>query len=268
MESISADQWDAIAIFASALFGLIVGSFLNVVIYRVPEKMSLSFPPSRCPSCEKPIKPYDNIPVLSYLLLGGKCRSCKTHISLRYPLVEILTSVVWAVTTWRLGREISTIGYLLFFAGLIALSMIDIDTKLLPKKIVYISGAFLVFFLTLDAIIAGDFEPLRNSVIVAAVYSGFLFILWFVTGGRAMGFGDVRLAIFLGFAMGYYGFIVSYAGLLVSLFLGAFIGIGVAIASGGGRKMKIPFGPFLAMGTIIVLWCVPFIQDLVQLNNV
>lgn len=268
MDALTSQQLDTMAIVASAVFGLIIGSFLNVVIYRVPNKMSLNHPSSHCPGCNKPIKPYDNIPILSYVLLRGTCRNCHTKISIRYPLIEVLNCVVWIVTTWQLGREISTIGYLLFFSGLIALSAIDIDTKLLPKKVVYITGAILIGFLTLDSILNSDLRRLLDCVVVGAVYSAFLFILWFASGGRAMGYGDVRLALFLGFALGYYGYVVSYAGLLISVFLGSLVGIILAVSTGGGRKMKIPFGPFLAAGTILAVWCVPYIRDLVQLNNV
>ncbi len=264
MNELTTQQWDLIALIASVIFGLVIGSFLNVVIYRVPKELSLSRPGSVCPKCDKEIRGYDNIPVLSFLILRGKCRNCKANISYRYPAIEILTAIIWAITVITMGREISTIGYLLFFSGLIALSIIDIETKLLPKKLVYISGAILTFFLFVDSVVDEDFRPLLNGLIVGLVYSGFLFALWFFSGGKAMGFGDVRLAIFLGIAMGYYGFIVSYMGLMLSVFLGSLIGIVIAIVSGGGRKMKIPFGPFLAIGTIIVLWCVPYIQNLVD----
>lgn len=267
MDSLTDGQIDSLAIIFAGIFGLLIGSFLNVVIYRVPKKQSLLKPGSHCPKCNKEIPPYDNIPVFSYIFLLGKCRNCKTKISIRYPLVELLNAVVWMITMWRLGLHIHTFGYLFFFSGLIALSFIDIEKKLLPKSIVYPSGAVLIFFLVLSSIVNGTYNSLRDAAIVALLFSGFLFLVWFLSGGKAMGFGDVRLAIFLGAAMGYYGYIVSYAGLLLSFMFGSVIGIGLIIATRGGRKTKIPFGPFLAMGVIVALWCAPMLSDLVQLNN-
>lgn len=263
-EELSDGQWLAFFVSFGALFGLLIGSFLNVVIWRVPNKISLSSPGSHCPHCKEPIRPIDNIPVLSYLFLRGKCRNCSTKISLRYPLVELFTAFVWAFTVYKVGLEIHTIGYLLFFSGLIALSAIDIDTKLLPKKVVYVSGILLVLFLVASAIAGGELFRIKDCLIVAGAYSAFLFIIWFATGGKAMGFGDVRLAMFLGFAMGYYGFIVSYFGMLASFAIGSFAGISIAVITHKGRKMKIPFGPFLAAGTVIVIWYAPEVRGLVQ----
>lgn len=266
--SITETQWLTVWISMSALFGLIIGSFLNVVIWRVPNNISIIKPGSQCPKCKKEIAWYDNIPVVSYLLLLGKCRNCKSGISFRYPFAEILCASVWAITTWRVGLHLYTLGYLIFFAGLIALSAIDIDTKLLPKKIVYPSGAALVLILSISAIVSHDYHRIRDSVIVGIAYSGFLFIVWFASGGKAMGYGDVRLALFLGFAMGYYGYIVGYMGMLASFAIGSFVGIAIAAITQGGRKMKIPFGPFLAAGTIIAIWLVPQLQEIGQGFNV
>lgn len=268
MDALTHDQWLTIAIVFSGIFGLIIGSFLNVLIWRIPNNLSISRPGSHCPKCKESIKPYDNIPIVSYLILRGKCRHCHAHISFRYPGIELLTAIVWVVTTWTLGLHIHTLGYLLFFSGLIALSAIDIDTKLLPKKLVYPSGAILAIFLAASSVKTHEYNRLVDAIIVACVYSAFLFIVWFATAGKAMGFGDVRLASFLGLAMGYYGFIVSYAGLLVSFALGAVIGLAIAVVTRSGRKMKIPFGPFLATGTMIVVWCAPLFHDLVPRTHV
>jgi len=268
IDLITQSQWMIIWISMSAIFGLLVGSFLNVVIWRVPNNLSIVSPGSQCPHCKKAIAWYDNIPVFSFIALLGKCRNCKAPISIRYPTIEILCSVVWAVTTWRVGLHLHTVGFLLFFAGLIALSAIDIDTKLLPKKIVYPSGAALVVILTISSIVNQDLHRVRDSIIVGLAYSGFLFIVWFASGGKAMGYGDVRLALFLGFAMGYYGFIVGYMGMLASFAIGSFIGIAIAAITQRGRKMKIPFGPFLAVGAVLAIWLVPQLQELGQGFNV
>jgi leader peptidase (prepilin peptidase)/N-methyltransferase len=133
---------------------------------------------------------------------------------------------------------------------------------------VYPTGATLAVFLIFSCVVAGKYRPLFDSVIVGAAYCAFLFIVWFATGGRAMGFGDVRLAFFLGMAMGFYGFIVGYAGMLFAFFIGSLIGIAIAAITQGGRKMKIPFGPFLAAGTVLAIWLAPVIHDFVQRTNV
>ncbi|HMS24552.1 MAG TPA: prepilin peptidase [Acidimicrobiia bacterium] len=264
IDALSSSQWLVVWLITSGLFGLAIGSFLNVIIWRIPNNLSILQPASHCPGCKEPISRFDNIPVVSYMLLLGKCRNCAQRISPRYPLIEILCASVWVITTWRLGLHVHTIGYALFFSGLIALGAIDIDTKLLPKKIVYPSGALLVGVLALSSVGSGEYNRLRDAAIVGCAYSAFLGAVWFASGGRAMGFGDVRLAVWLGFAMGYYGYMVSYFGLLLSFFLGSVIGIAIAGISHGGRKMKIPFGPFLAAGTVIAIWLAPQVHDFVS----
>jgi leader peptidase (prepilin peptidase)/N-methyltransferase len=267
IDSLDQGQWLIFWLILSAVFGLAIGSFLNVVIWRVPSKLSLSQDGSVCPKCREQIKTKDNIPLLSYLLLKGKCRKCKTKISIQYPVVEILTSAIWVVTTWRVGIHLYTIGFLLFFSALIALSVIDIKTKLLPNKIVYPSGILFVAIITTWALLTSNYEILRNSLIVGIVYFLFLFAIWFSSNGKAMGFGDVKLVFFLGFAMGFYGFLVSYIGLLISFLLGATIGLMLMTITKSGRKMKIPFGPFLAAGTIIAIWCAPVLSHIIELPN-
>ncbi len=264
LDALSSSQWLCFWMIASSFLGLAIGSFLNVIIWRIPNNLSILKPASHCPNCKEPISVFDNLPVISYVLLQGKCRNCSQRISPRYPLVEILCAFVWVVTIWRLGLHVHTVGYALFFSGLIALAAIDIDTKLLPKKIVYPSGALLIGILAISSVGSGEYNRLRDAAIVGFAYWAFLGAVWFASGGRAMGFGDVRLAIFLGFAMGYYGYAVSYTGLIISFFLGSVIGLAIAGISGGGRKMKIPFGPFLVAGTVIAIWLAPQINEFVS----
>ena len=167
-----------------------------------------------------------------------------------------------------MGLHIHTIGFVLFFSGLLALSVIDLDSKLLPKKIVYSSGLLLVIFFLFSSMVTGDYNRLLDSAICALAYFIFLFVIWFSSHGKAMGFGDVRLAPFLGAAMGYYGFVVAYMGMLASFFIGSFMGIAIAVITQRGRKMKIPFGPFLAGGTVIAIWFAPDISEWVKGFNV
>lgn len=268
IDAVSSDQWLTIWIILSAIFGLAVGSFLNVVIWRVPNKMSIAKGGSMCPNCKASLTARDNIPLFSYIFLRGKCRHCKNKISAQYPIIEVLTSVVWVITTWRVGLHAYTFAYLIFFSGLIALSVIDIKTKLLPNKIVYPTGIALVVIISIWGIASGNLEELRNCYIAGAAYFALLGALWFASNGKAMGFGDVRLSFFLGFAMGMYGFLLSYMGMLLAFFLGAFIGVILATTTKSGRKMKIPFGPFLATGTIIAIWCATWLSSVIELPNV
>lgn len=268
IDNLTFEQWQILWLCIAGFIGLAVGSFLNVVIWRVPNDMSIIEPGSHCPSCKKPISIFDNIPVFSFLILRAKCRNCSAKISFRYPIIELLNAFIWVVSVWLIGLHVHTIGFVLFFSGLLALSVIDFDTKLLPKKIVYVSGALLIILLTFSSLITGDYNRIRDSAICALAYFVFLFIIWFASNGKAMGFGDVRLAPFLGAAMGYYGYIVSYMGMLVSFFIGSFIGIAIAVITQRGRKMKIPFGPFLASGTVLAVWFAPQISEWVQGFNV
>jgi leader peptidase (prepilin peptidase)/N-methyltransferase len=268
IHKLSSDEWMTIWIIASAVFGLMIGSFLNVVIWRVPNKMSIVKGGSMCPNCKASLTVRDNIPLFSYLFLRGKCRHCNNRISAQYPIIEALTSVVWVLTTWRVGLHAYTFGYLIFFSGLIALSIIDIKTKLLPNKIVYPTGIALVLITSIWAVANGEYEILRNCFIVGAAYFALLGALWFASNGKAMGFGDVRLAFFLGFSMGLYGFLIPYIGMLLAFALGAVIGLLVITVTKSGRKTKIPFGPFLAMGTIIVIWCATWLASVIELPNV
>jgi|APTNR8051073442_1049403.scaffolds.fasta_scaffold13357_3 leader peptidase (prepilin peptidase)/N-methyltransferase len=268
IDNLSYDQWQILWLCLAGFIGLAVGSFINVVVWRIPNNLSLIEPGSHCPKCKKPILYFDNIPVLSFFLLRGKCRNCSAKISVRYPIIEILNAAIWVASVKLIGLHVHTIGYVLFFSGLLALSVIDFDSKLLPKKIVYVSGSLLIVFLLFSSLIMGDYNRIRDSAICALAYFIFLFVIWFASNGKAMGFGDVRLSPFLGAAMGYYGFMVSYMGMLVSFFIGSFVGIAIAVITQKGRKMKIPFGPFLASGTVLAVWFAPQISEWVQGFNV
>lgn len=268
LNKLSSDQWLTIWLVASAVFGLMIGSFLNVVIWRVPNKMSIVTGGSICPNCKTSLTARDNIPLFSYIFLKGKCRHCQNGISLQYPIIELLTSAVWVLTTWRVGLHAYTFAYLIFFSGLIALSVIDINTKLLPNKIVYPVGISMVIIISTWAIATSNFEILRNCFIVGSVYFVLLGTFWFASNGKAMGFGDVRLSFFLGFAMGFYGFLISYIGMLLSFGLGAILGLLLILITKSGRKTKIPFGPYLALGTIIAIWCATWLTSVIELPNV
>jgi leader peptidase (prepilin peptidase)/N-methyltransferase len=251
--------WAAIA----GVFGLVVGSFLNVVIYRVPRGESLVSPPSRCPSCGKGIRPQHNVPVIGWLMLRGRCHDCGTPISKRYPLVEAATGVLFAALTWRLlalDMSWALPAYLYLAAAGIALSMIDIDVKRLPDTIVLPSYAVVAVLLTIAALGAGDWWPLGRAAIGAVALFAFYFALAFAYPA-GMGFGDVKLAGVLGALMGY----LSWSALIVSTFgaflLGAIVGVALILGGSGGRKTAIPFGPFMIAAALVTVFAGGWFAD-------
>lgn len=258
----------------SAIFGLLVGSFLNVVIHRLPKmmeqewraqsleflgqepaepetRMTLSTPNSSCPQCGHAIRPWENIPVLSYLFLRGKCSNCKAGISLRYPLVELLTGALTLVVVHHFGASWQSLLAFAFTAMLIAMSMIDFDTQLLPDKL-----TLPLLWLGLIANSFGLFTSLQDAVWGAV--AGYL-VLWSVfhlfkilTGKEGMGYGDFKLLAALGAWMGWQALPMI---ILLSSLVGAIIGISLILFRGRDRQIPIPFGPYLAIaGWIALLW--------------
>ena len=256
---------------AVGLLGLAVGSFLNVVIHRLPimmhtewradcaefegreapaaEPLNLLTPRSRCPSCGTPITALQNIPLASWLALGGKCAACKAPISVRYPLVELLTGIVSALLAWRFGWGPALVAALVFSWALVAASAIDIDTQLLPDRI-----TMPLLWLGLLVNVFGVFVDLRSAVLGAV--GGYL-LLWSVywgfkllAGKEGMGFGDFKLLAALGAWTGWQTLPLI---LLVSAGAGAIIGLVLIWLSGKGRDTRIPFGPYLAAGGMVAL---------------
>lgn len=239
---------------ACAVFGLLVGSFLNVVVWRVPRGESIVSPPSHCPACDAPVRARDNVPVLSWLVLRGRCRDCGAPISVRYPLVEIGTAAVFAALGLRIGFDAALPAYLYFGAIAVALALIDLDVKRLPNAIVlpsYLVAAALLAVGTLGA--AGPSDLLRAALGMIVLY-GFYFLLALIYPA-GMGFGDVKLAGVLGLYLGF----LSWAQVAVGGFLGFLFGgvVGGALMAmrRAGRKSAIPFGPFMLAGTFVaILW--------------
>ncbi|MCZ7530931.1 MAG: prepilin peptidase [Acidimicrobiia bacterium] len=231
-----------------ALFGLAVGSFLNVVIWRVPRHESIVHPPSHCPSCDTPIRPYDNIPVVSWLLLRGRCRDCGAGIAPRYPLVEAGTALAFGMVGARFDLTWALPGYLVFTAGIIALSVIDLDTFLLPNRIVYPLAVVSIPLVGLAAAGDGGWSAFGRALAGGAALFGLLLVIHLISP-RGMGFGDVKLAFILGIWTGYLGWGEVIVGIFWSFAAGAVIGVGLMVFSGRGRKDPVPFGPFLALGS-------------------
>jgi len=239
-----------------AVLGLVVGSFLNVVIYRVPRGESIVAPRSACPSCGTPIRERDNIPIVSWLLLRGRCRNCQVPISARYPLVEGLCAGLFAGTAARFGYQWDLPAFLVFFAGLLALSCIDIERMILPKKIVYPLTALVGALLLMAAIATGNWRH-YSIAIVCAIGWYVVFFALNLASPRILGFGDVRLALVLGLALGWLGIGYVLLGFFAANLIGAVIGIGLIAMKRMNRSDRIPYGVFLALGSAVAVFAGP-----------
>lgn len=228
----------------AALFGLLIGSFLNVVAWRLPRGESLVAPGSHCPGCDAPVKPYDNVPVISWLLLRGRCRGCGERISSRYPLVELATAVLWAgvvAVAWGEPERIA-MGIALVTL-LVPVTLIDLEHRIIPNKL---TGPFAVLAVVLGLALAPGDVP--EQLIAGAGAGGFL-LAAAMANPRGMGMGDVKLAAVLGLFLGR----AVAPALFVALIAGVLGGLAVMARKGvaEGRKTKVPFGPFLALGALV-----------------
>ncbi len=239
-------------VLASAVLGLIIGSFLNVVVWRVPRGESVVSPPSHCPGCDQLIEPRDNIPVVSWLLLRGRCRRCGTGISSRYPLVEAGTGVAFAVLAWRLGLQPELAAFLYLGAVGIALALIDIDVHRLPNSLVlpsYVVGGVL---LGAASIAHHDGHSAVRAAVGGAALYAFYFLLALVYP-KGMGFGDVKLAGVLGMYLGWLGYEELVVGGFLGFLFGGVLGAMLMAVGRAGRKSKIPFGPFMLAGALVAI---------------
>lgn len=235
--------------------GVIVGSFLNVVIYRTPRNLSVVSPASACPVCQTAIKSRDNIPIFSWLRLGGKCRNCSSHISSRYPLVESATGALFALTTWRyaptsIGSTVDLIALLYFASISISLAIIDIDTHTLPNRIVLPSYFVGIALMSASSVASGEFYPLRRAALGAALMWAIYFIMA-MAYKDGMGFGDVKTAGALGLFLGYLGWKVLIVGAFTAFALGGIFALGLLISRKANAKSGIPFGPWMLVGAWI-----------------
>ncbi|MGJ7442090.1 prepilin peptidase [Aquipuribacter sp. MA13-6] len=235
----------------AGVLGLLIGSFLNVVVHRVPRGESIVTPPSACPGCGARIRPWDNVPVLSWLVLRGRCRDCREPISPRYPLVEAGTGLAFAAVVLAVltaGPTPWVIPALLYLAAVsIALSLIDIDCKRLPDAIVLPSYPVVLALLAVASWGEGDWWSLARAAIGALAGFAFFFLLAFVYPA-GMGFGDVKLAGVLGAVMAWYGWGTLVVGTFLGFLLGGLVGIALIALRLGTRKTLIPFGPYMMLG--------------------
>ena len=235
------------------LTGLIIGSFLNVVIYRLPEKESIVKPPSHCPKCNTKLEAIDLIPVISYLFTGGKCRYCGEKISIQYPLVEILTAFLFSLLYMKFGLTVQVYIYTLLLSSLIVITFIDYKYMIIPNVITY-SGIFIGFlsaiifdYITIFESLLGIFIPSLLLLLIALIFKG------------GMGMGDVKLAAMIGAFLGYK---YTLASIFIGSILGSIIGITLIFLGIISRKERIPFGPFICLGSVIMIFAGEYLIDL------
>ncbi|MEE9174910.1 MAG: prepilin peptidase [Thermodesulfobacteriota bacterium] len=258
----------------SFILGLIIGSFLNVCIYRLPREESIVYPGSHCTSCKKSISFYHNIPILSYIFLGGRCSHCNSKISFSYPLVEILSGLLFVATLWKFGMILDTLFYLLFISGLIVITFVDLKHMIIPNVITYpgilvgilynalttnwqnslelvsnFSFGFQNFFELLNEV------PILDSLFGVILGGGILLLIAYtyeiIRKRQGMGMGDVKLLALIGAFLGWQGvFFVIF----LSSILGSIVGLSIIITRKGDLKYALSFGPFLSIAAIIYIF--------------
>jgi leader peptidase (prepilin peptidase) / N-methyltransferase len=233
----------------AAMFGAVVGSFLNVVAYRLPRRESLVTPGSRCPNCDTPIKPYDNVPVLGWLLLGGRCRACRAPISWRYPLIEALTGAL-AVAVVLTKHSLHDVALGLALVGiLVPIALIDLEHRIIPNRITLPAA---IAALTIGLVTRRSGLP--EQLIAGAAAGGFL-LAFALVYPRGMGMGDVKLAAVLGLFLGRPAAVALFVAVLAGAVVGATVMARLGVSR--GRKTAVPFGPFLALGGVVALFAGP-----------
>jgi leader peptidase (prepilin peptidase)/N-methyltransferase len=238
------------------LFGLVIGSFINVVVHRLPRGESLVSPGSRCPRCGNPIRARHNVPILGWLLLRGRCADCGAPISPRYPLVEAGTTVAFLAVAARLmalDQRAAVPAYLWFTGVGIALALIDLDTRKLPNAIVLPSYPVLAVLLAGACLVTGEWWPLARAGLGGAALFAFFFLIAFAKPA-AMGFGDVKLAGLIGGVLAYLSWWTLVIGAFLGFALGAVVGVALIAFGRAGRKTAVPFGPFMIAGALLALF--------------
>jgi leader peptidase (prepilin peptidase)/N-methyltransferase len=237
----------------SALYGLLAGSFLTVVVDRVPRGASVVTPGSACGNCGLRLGPRDLVPVFSWLVLRGKCRQCHTSIGTEPLVLELSTSFLFGLTAWHFGLSWMTPAYCVLMAGLVALSWVDLRTKRLPREITYWTAIVGVPLLCVAALVEHEPRRMLTMLLGAAISLAVMWLIYVVSRG-GMGDGDVRLAPLLGAYLGWLNPGLALVGLFFGFLTGAIVGVVMLVASQGDRKTAVPFGPFLALGTVVAIF--------------
>jgi leader peptidase (prepilin peptidase) / N-methyltransferase len=236
-----------------ALYGLLFGSFLTVVVDRVPRGASVVHPGSACGNCGLRLGVRDLIPVFSWLALRGKCRQCHTSIGIEPLVLELSTSFLFGLTAWHFGLSWMSPAYCVLMAGLVALSWIDLKTKRLPRGIIYVTAMLGVPLLCVAALVEHEPKRIWMMLLGAAISLAVMALIYWTSRG-GMGDGDVRLSPLLGAYLGFLNPGLALVGLFFGFFIGAVVGVGLMVLKRAGRRTEVPFGPFLALGTILAIF--------------
>jgi leader peptidase (prepilin peptidase)/N-methyltransferase len=233
------------------LFGAVFGSFLNVCIYRLPRKESIVSPGSRCPGCGHELRWFENVPLISYAALKGKCKNCGEPISWRYPLVEFLNAALWAFAGWRFGIEPVVLPALLFISTMIIIFFIDLEYQIIPNVVVLpVAVIGLVAMVAISLTTKDPDFPVWWAFPLSGLIAAAVFLSIAVAVPKGMGMGDVKMVGMMGFFLGR----SAALGIFIGVLLGSLIGIGLMVAGKKGRKSRLPLGPFLAVGALIAFF--------------
>lgn len=243
------------------VFGLIVGSYLNVLIHRLPQGMSTVKPRSRCPVCEAPIRALDNLPVLSFLLLRGRCRSCGAKISWRYPLLELATALLFVACVIAYGLSLQALMAAVFCCLMVALAMIDMDHMILPDKITWPGIAVGLLFHALFVVVYGlSWRHMLGPLFGAALGGGLPLAIWalwwLIRKEEGLGLGDAKMMALIGAFLEWKALLVAF---FFAVLAGSIVGLALMSRSGEGLRTRLPFGTFLALGGLIALFAGPAI---------
>ena len=245
---------------AAGLLGVLVGSFLNVVAHRVPLGLSVVRPASRCPGCGHEVRRRDNVPVLSWVLLRGRCRDCAIPISVRYPLVELVTGLLFAAVTAHVGLTWALPAYLYLVGITVPLTLIDLDVRRLPDVIVLPSYAVALVLLAVASAGTGDWGAMLRAVIGGLALL-LLYVVVFVAKPGGMGLGDVKLAGVLGLYLAWWGWDALAVGAFLAFLLGGAVAVPMMLFTSAGRKSKMPFGPAMLAGALVAIFVAQPIGD-------
>ncbi|WP_160686349.1 A24 family peptidase [Clostridium sp. C2-6-12] len=237
------------------ILGVVIGSFLNVCIYRIPIEKSIAFPPSHCTNCEHNLKPIDLVPILSYIFIGGRCRYCKKKISPRYPIIEAVNGILYLLLYFKFGLTILTLKYCILASLLIVIGMIDYDTQFVFTSTTIFGGLVAVIFIVIQAIVykSGAIDLLLGGV------AGFVIIGLIVFLTKGMGEGDIEIASVCGLFLGLKWILL---GLFLAIIIGGLVGVIILILKLKKAKEKIAFGPFIAIGSLISMtWGVEILNS-------
>ncbi|HET6466307.1 MAG TPA: prepilin peptidase [Nitrospiria bacterium] len=235
---------------AALILGLIIGSFLNVCIHRLPRNESLIAPSSRCPSCHHSVRWWDNIPVISFLILGGRCRDCGRPISWRYPVVELVSGIGYLLLVWRFGVGWQTVVYALLFSSLLVITFIDLDHQIIPDRIT-LPGMIVGLIASSLILPIGFLDALIGLLLGGALFYGVA-----VASRGGMGGGDIKLIAMIGAFLGWKQALLT---IFIGALAGSVIGLFLMTFKGKSRKYPVPFGPFLSLGAVVSLFAGPAI---------